>query len=309
LSTDAAEIISIIGAGIIGLAFAALHLTENPSCSVTIFDTRPALQSYVETHLPSYLVSADPIACTKRISFASDLASAVSSASIVQEQGPEDPAFKTIIWSQIEAHAPRDALFWSSTSGIPASAQSQRMQDQKRVLIVHPYNPPYIMPLLEIVPSPETASDVVERTLQYCRRLGRAPVVLRRECTGFVANRLAFALYREACSLVAQGVVSVPDLDTIVQASMGPRWVVAGPFKSYHAGGGPGGLRSFMEKIGGTVQRCWQASEQDCERGNIVVGAEWQDDICRQTDEAYGDVDTADRDATVRKVLGVVRRT
>ena len=83
----------------------------------------------------------------------------------------------------------------------------------------------------------------------------------------------AFALFRESCSLVAQGVVGVEDLDAVVQASMGPRWTVAGPFKSYHAGGGEGGLGSFMNKIGGTVQECWDASDKDVKAGGIVVGA------------------------------------
>jgi len=120
---------------------------------------------------------------------------------------------------------------------------------------------------------------------------------------------LAFALFREACSLAAQGVASVEDIDEIVQTSMGPRWSVAGPFKAYHAGGGEGGLTSFMEKIGGTVQGCWEASEEDVKKGKIEVGQAWQKDICRQTDEAYGVVDTADRDTKTRKVLVAVGRT
>lgn len=93
--------------------------------------------------------------------------------------------------------------------------------------------------------------------MSFWKDAGRAPVLLKKECTGFVANRLAFALLREAIHLVDQGVVSVEDIDSIVQNSMGPRWVVAGPFKSYHAGGGEGGLEGFFRNIGGTVQSCW----------------------------------------------------
>ena len=112
------------------------------------------------------------------------------------------------------------------------------------------------MPLLEIVPSPETDPDVVERTLEYWRHLGRVPVVLGKETVGFVANRLAFALLREAIHLVNEGVVSPHDVEQIVENSMGPRWMVAGPFKSYHVGGGAGGLKSFFDNIGGTIQDC-----------------------------------------------------
>jgi len=182
------------------------------------------------------------------------------------------------------------------------------MQDPSRLVVVHPYNPPHIMPLLEVVPSPQTSQHVIDRTLEYWRALGRTPVVIKKECTGFVANRLAFALFREACSLVSQGVVDVKDLDEIVQTSMGPRWTVAGPFKSYHAGGGAGGLSSFMEKIGGTVQECWEASDADVAKDDIKVGGTWQTDVCQQTDDAYGVVDTAQRDERTRKVLQAVDR-
>jgi len=161
------------------------------------------------------------------------------------------------------------------------------------------------MTLLEVVPSPSTDSAVVERTMAYWRSVGRSPVVLRKETTGFVANRLAFALFREAISLVNDGVVSVEDLDAIVETSMGPRWAVNGPFKSYHAGGGPGGLAAFMENIGGTVRDCWKAGEEiKVGPGGIEEG--WEESICRQAEEAYGLVDTKERDAITKDVLAAV---
>ena len=281
---------------------------KNPECIVTIYDTRPDLKEYMESNLPGYLIDTNVKECTSRVSTADSLAKVVGDANIVQEQGPENASFKQAVWAQIEQHAPQDALFWSSTSGIPASEQGKDMEDQTRLVVVHPYNPPHIMPLLEVVPSPSTSQRVIDRTLEYWRSLGRVPVLIRKECIGFVANRLAFALFREACSLVAQGVVGVEDLDSVVQASMGPRWTVAGPFKSYHAGGGEGGLGSFMNKIGGTVQECWDASDKDIKSGGIAVGEKWQEEICRQTDEAYGVVNTAERDLKTKAVLGAVSR-
>jgi 3-hydroxyacyl-CoA dehydrogenase len=301
--------ITIIGSGTIGLSFAALHLTKNSTCRVTVFDTRPDLREYVRSHLPGYLLDVDQEDCMSRLTFADKLEDAATNATIVQEQGPEKQEFKISIWPQIERYAPAQALFWSSTSGIPASIQSQDMRDKTRLIVVHPFNPPHIMPLLEVVPSPQTNKNVVDRTLEYWRGLGRTPVVVKKECTGFVANRLSFALYREACSLVANGVVDVEDLDDIVTASMGPRWAVAGPFKAYHAGGGEGGLTSFMEKIGGTVQQSWEASEKDVKEAEIVVGGPWQADVCRQADEAYGVVDTTERDTKTKKVLEAVGRS
>lgn len=297
--------VAIIGAGIIGLSFAALHLAKNPRSSVMIFDTRPDLQDYVTRHLPGYLVDADSENCMKRLSFATTLEAGVSEASIVQEQGPETVSFKKITWQKIEEHAPKTASLWSSTSGIPASQQNVDMKDRSRLVVVHPFNPPHIMPLLEVVPSAETSDDAVNGALEYWRKLGRVPILVHKECTGFVANRLAFAMFREACSLVTRGIVSVQELDEIVQASMGPRWAVAGPFKSYHAGGGEGGLTAFMDKLGGTLQNCWTATNEDISKGDINVGSGWQASICRQAEEAYGNVDTADRDEKTRKVLQV----
>jgi 3-hydroxyacyl-CoA dehydrogenase len=141
------------------------------------------------------------------------------------------------------------------------------------------------MPLLEIVPSPLTESAVIERTMHYWEHSGRVPVVIGKETVGFVANRLAFALLREAIHLVNEGVVSPHDVDQIVENSMGPRWAVAGPFKSYHAGGGAGGLNSFFDNIGGTIQDCWDDS------GKVNMGGEWAEAICKQVRETYGERD------------------
>ena len=157
------------------------------------------------------------------------------------------------------------------------------------------------MPLLEIVPSPVTQPDVIARTVDFWKQRGREPVVINKEIPGFVANRLAFALLREAIHLVSTGVASTKDIDTIVQNSMGPRWAVAGPFKSYHAGGGEGGLEGFFQNIGGTVQDCWADS------GNMNVGDGWEEEVFRQTREAYGIVDTGARDRATRRVLDAVK--
>ncbi|KAK3170861.1 hypothetical protein OEA41_002945 [Lepraria neglecta] len=122
------------------------------------------------------------------------------------------------------------------------------MKDPFRLLLVHPYNPPHIMPLLEIVPSPVTDPKVIERTLGFWKNKDRTSLVLKKETTGFVANRLAYTLLREAIHLVKEGVASVKDIDDLMTSSMGPRWAVAGIFKSYHTGGGAGGAGGFLQE-------------------------------------------------------------
>ena len=313
--SETAELrITLVGAGTIGLSLAALHVnrsTESRPLRLVIHDTRPELRQHIMSLLPLYINTSilakdqDRTLTLEKCDWVTiivdpSLPTAVYSASIIQEQGPENEAFKTSIWPQIEAHCPPDAQLWSSTSGIPASTQSQRMKDPSRLIIVHPFNPPHIMPLLEVIPSPHTSQEVINRTMSFWQGVGRTPVLLKKECTGFVANRLAFALLREAIHLVDQGVASVEDIDTIVQNSMGPRWAVAGPFKSYHAGGGEGGLEAFFRNIGGTVQSCWDAA------GKVHVGEGWGKDVFKQTTEAYGVVDTKERDETTRRVLAAV---
>ena len=304
-SSEKKQTIAIIGSGTIGLSFAALHLVQNPTCTVTVFDTRPDLYEYITEKLPGYILSACSESYQDRLTLAPSLKKAVEYADIIQEQGPEKVDFKKSLWAEVEKHARSDALLWTSTSGIPASVQSENMRDKSRLMVVHPYNPPHIMPLLEVVPSPTTSQANINKCLKYWRSLGRTPVVIKKECTGFVANRLAFALFREACSLVAQDVVDVKDLDAIVTTSMGPRWSVAGPFKAYHAGGGDGGLYSFFDKIGGTVQECWDKSEKDYDKYDIEVGEDkkWQQKVCKQSEEEYKIVDTKERDLKTRKVL------
>ncbi|KAI9875641.1 MAG: hypothetical protein M1830_008153 [Pleopsidium flavum] len=318
--------ITLIGAGTIGLSFAALHLSTSTSSrpiQITIHDTRANLEDYICATLPSYLPEhlnashilyahhpdsarmksvVDRLFANNVLRVARDLGDAVYDADIIQEQGPENLEFKAKMWKEIEDFAPPSALLWSSTSGIPASLQSRGMKDPGRLVVVHPYNPPHIMPLLEVVPSSATRPEVVDRTVGFWRDIGREPVVLKKECMGFVANRLAFALFREAIHLVNEGVASVQDIDTVVQASMGPRWAVAGPFKSYHAGGGQGGLQAFFSNIGGTVQECWD------DAGKVNVGGDWEEKVFKQTQEAYGVVDVGERDRVTKKVLEAISK-
>lgn len=293
--------ITLVGTGTIGLSFAAFHLANPTPCQLTIYDTRPNLHGYVQEHLPKFFAGQETPSDIVKIRIATSLPAAVADAHIIQESGPEDLEVKKKLWKEVEQHAPKIALLWSSTSGIPASQQASDMQDQTRLLVVHPYNPPHIMPLLELVPSPQTSETVIKRTQDFWRERGRVPIHIKQETTGFVANRLAFALLREAIHLVNEGVVSVSELDQIVESSMGPRWAVAGPFKSYHAGGGPVGLEGFFKNIGGTIQGCWD------DAGKVNVGDGWEEQVFKQAKEVYGTVDVGERDRITTRLLEVLK--
>ncbi|KAJ5774827.1 hypothetical protein N7457_009723 [Penicillium paradoxum] len=260
--------IALIGLGTIGLSFAALHLKYTNGV-LRLFDTREDLDQHVRSLLPVYLgleedtetdgSLIESYTSSGRITFCSSVEEACTGASIVQEQGPENLDFKKSTWARVVRCVSRSTHLWSSMSGILASQQAADLEDKSRLLIVHPFNPPHILPLIEIIPSKYTSNDVVKFAEDYVKGLGAGhrTVVLRKEITGFVGNRLGFALFREACHIVAEGVATVEDVDTVMESSLGPRWAVAGPFKGWNHGGGVGGLGCFMRNLAETIEACW----------------------------------------------------
>ncbi|KAK2017032.1 3-hydroxyacyl-CoA dehydrogenase [Colletotrichum eremochloae] len=313
------EHVALIGLGAIGISFAALYLRYTEG-SISVYDTRPDLEAHLSSVLPGYINShrsslgISHLRESGRLKICSSLEEACHSATIVQEQGPENLSFKRSIWPKIESSSPINAHFWSSTSGIAASLQNQDMIDKTRLLVVHPFNPPHILPLLEIVPSPTTNPKEVDFAKKFFAELGSGhrPVVIQKELPGFVGNRLAFALLREACALVQQDVVSAQDLDTIMEASLGPRWAVQGVFKSYNQGGGVAGIEAFLSNLSGTIQNIWDSSEPvsfahtNTELPQQDNDGGWEKKVVQQTIEAYGmptPEQFQERDEKLRKVL------
>ena len=174
----------------------------------------------------------------ERLRFEPALERAVAQADVVQETGPERLDFKRDLWRRIAAVAPPHSLLLSSSSGIPATEQAAEMDAPGRMLIGHPFNPPHVIPLVEVVPGAQTSPEAVADAVAFYRAIGKVPQVVRKEIGGFVANRLQAAIFRECVSLVSQGVVTVDELDAIVTHSVGLRWAVDGPFASFHLGGG-----------------------------------------------------------------------
>lgn len=276
--------VAVVGAGTIGLAWAALF--AHAGLEVRVTDPRDDLDAAVDDALPMLAESipgADVTALRSRITATDDLAEAVENAQLVQENGPERLEFKQQLFAEIARHAPADAVLASSSSGIVASAIAAELDEDvaARLLIAHPFNPPQVVPLVEIVPG-ATAEEVVQQAIAFYRDLGKTPVRIHKEVDGFVANRLQSALLRESISLVQQGVVSAEELDTVMKASLGGRYATIGPFESFHLGGGPGGIRHMMAHLGvGMADRWAELGRPELDEPTITS-------IVEQTEAAYG---------------------
>ncbi|MFI8348089.1 3-hydroxyacyl-CoA dehydrogenase NAD-binding domain-containing protein [Streptomyces sp. NPDC085596] len=277
---------AIIGGGVIGVSWAGLFLAHG--IDVVISDPREDIEDLVRTGLAEITPALAELGLptgnlTEGLSFEADLATAVADADVVQENGPERLELKREIWRTIEDAAPAHALLATSTSGIPASAIAAALRQPERLVVGHPFNPPHLVPLVEIVPGAKTSAETVERARAFYAAVGKKPQVLRKEIPGFVANRLQSALFRECVHLVAEGVVTEAELDEIVTSSIGLRWAVAGPFRTFHLGGGPGGLPHFIEHLGRAMEdTMWPAL------GNPTFDDATVTTLIGQADEAFG---------------------
>ena len=246
---------AVLGAGTIGLSWAALFASRG--LSVRVQDPRPDVQEVVSAGVADLApLLGDDIG--ERIRVVADLEAAVTDVDVVQENGPERLELKQELWARVEAAAPSTALLLSSTSGLMPSDMAARMREPGRLLVGHPFNPPHVVPLVEVVPGAQTPDETAQAAAAFYRSMGKVPVVLRKEIGGFVANRLQSALFRESVNLVLQGVVTPEELDQVVTESVGVRWATAGPFESYHLGGGPGGIRHLLEHLGPGMVRRWK---------------------------------------------------
>ncbi|MFI5728916.1 3-hydroxyacyl-CoA dehydrogenase NAD-binding domain-containing protein [Kribbella sp. NPDC051587] len=251
---------TIVGGGVIGVSWAGLMAAHG--IDVVISDPAPGIEDVVHAGLAELAPSLDELGLssaglTDRVSFEPDLARAVDGTDVVQENGPERLDLKHQIWTTIEANAPAHALFLTSTSGIPATDIATALQAPERLVVGHPFNPPHLIPLVEVVPGQQTSAEAVQGAVEFYTSLGKKPIVLAKEVPGFVANRLQAAIFRECVHLVAEGVVTEQQLDEVVTSSLGQRWAVSGPFLSFHLGGGPGGLPHFLEHLGPGLQKRW----------------------------------------------------
>ena len=253
--------VAIVGAGLIGSSWAAHFLARG----LEVMATDPApnaerdLRQYVEQVWPVLTkLGLAPGASPDRLSFSNDLAGAVSGADFVQESGPEREDYKIRIFAELDAIAPSEVILASSTSGIVMSVIQTGCRNPERCVIGHPFNPPHLIPLVEVVGGAKTSPAAINRTMAFYIRMGKKAIRLEKEVRGHVANRLQAALWREAVHLVAEGVVSVADVDAAVSWGPGLRWGVMGPNLTFHLGGGHGGIEHFMQHLAAPFSRMWE---------------------------------------------------
>ena len=250
--------IGVIGAGTIGASWAASFLARG--FEVAAYD--PAsngedfARRFIEHAWPTLekLKAVQPGADRKRFSFFKDPAAAAEGAAFVQESGPEREDVKIELFAAIDGAAPPESVIASSSSGLLISRVTAKCRHPERCVIGHPFNPPHLIPLVEVVGGEKTSPDAVTKAMNFYREIGKHPIHIKKEVRGHAANRLQAALWREAIHLVTEGVVSVADADAAITYGPGLRWALMGPHLTFHMAGGDGGLKHFMDHIGPAMQ-------------------------------------------------------
>ena len=244
--------VAIVGTGLIGANWAAQYLASGLDVIAT--DPAPDGESRLRRSVDEAWELLSTIgfasgASRERLTFTPDLNEAVSNADFVQENVPERLLLKTKVFAQMDEAAPPETILASSASGLTMDAIQSGCKHPERCVIGHPFNPPHIIPLVEVVGGAKTSEAVIERALAFYASIGKKPIRLRKVLPGHVGNRLQAALYREILYLIQQGVLSVEDADIAVSYGPGLRWGVMGPSLQWHLGGGPGGIEHFVKQF------------------------------------------------------------
>jgi carnitine 3-dehydrogenase len=251
-SNQSVHRIAIVGTGVIGASWAAYYLARG--FEVVATDPGPQaeanLRKYVDDAWPLLTqVALAPGASRDRLTFTPDMGRALAQADWVQENAPERPDFKIKLFAQMDDATPPNSIIASSSSGITMDVIQSGAKRPERCVIGHPFNPPHVVPLVEVVGGAKTSEATIERAMAFYAEVGKKPVRLYKALPGHVANRFQAALYKEVLYLVQQGVLSVADADVAVCYGPGIRWGVMGPSLQWHVGGGQGGIKHFMEHL------------------------------------------------------------
>jgi len=284
---DAVERVAILGAGTIGASWAAHFLAHG--LAINVWDPAPGFEArcraFIAAAWPALIRLGAPAEMDEsRMAFFKEPAEAVRDCQFVQESGPEDKDIKIELYGRLDAALPDDVIMASSSSGLLISELQAGRAAAERYVIGHPFNPPHLVPLVEVVGGTETAAAAVEWALAFYNGCGKKAIRINREVPGHLANRLQAAMWREAVHLVDSGVASVEDVDIAVSYGPGLRWALMGPNLILHLAGGDGGVRHAIEHFGPALESWWA----DLGREPKISGAAAEKLIAGVTAEAAG---------------------
>ncbi|QOL48912.1 3-hydroxyacyl-CoA dehydrogenase NAD-binding domain-containing protein [Massilia litorea] len=252
--------IGVIGTGVIGASWAAYFLARgfDVSASDPMPGAEDKLRAAVRAHWPILeQMGLAQGASADRLRFSADLEQALQGVDFVQESGPEREDLKLALFRDMDGLLPGRVILASSSSGLLMSKVQEACFHPERVVLGHPFNPPHMIPLVEVIGGALTSAETVERTMAFYAAIGKRPIHVRKEVPGHIANRLQAALWREAFHLVEQGVATVADVDTAIAYGPGLRWALMGPFMNLHLSGGEGGIRHMLDHLGGPIESWW----------------------------------------------------
>lgn len=258
--------VAIVGCGSIGASWAALFLAQG--LTVSAFDINPAAQKFLENIVSDALPVLSSLGLLKNadakpsdILFTTTMEDALQGADFVQENGPERLQFKQELFDKIAQTIAEDTIIATSSSGLTCSSIQDGMlpsSHPERCVVGHPFNPPHLIPLVEVVGGEKTSPEVISRTMQFYEAVDKKPVQVKKEVVGHVANRLQAALMREMMYLMQKDVATISDLDTAMSFGPGLRWGVMGPNTLFHLGGGEGGIQHMANHLLGPIMS-WYA--------------------------------------------------
>ncbi|MCY3709277.1 MAG: 3-hydroxyacyl-CoA dehydrogenase NAD-binding domain-containing protein [Caldilineaceae bacterium] len=286
---DQVRKVAVIGAGTIGASWAACFLANG----LDVMAVDPAvdereLRRAIDGMMPALESIGYPaLADTSRLQFSASIDSELAAAHFVQESVPERLELKRETLRELESVIdPQVIVSSSATALIPTDIQEEARQPQ-RLIVGHPFNPPHLIPLVELSGGERTAPEALAWAMEFYRAIGKAPVLMKREAYGHIANRLAAALFREAVHLVAEGISTVEDIDEVITQGPGLRWALQGPFTTYHLAGGAEGIAHYMRHLGPTQEARWRTL------GEPRLTDELVDRIVRDVNESVAGLSSA----------------
>jgi carnitine 3-dehydrogenase len=274
--------IAIVGTGVIGASWTAHYLAHG--FDVVATDPAKGAEKHLRDLVRSFWPALERIGLSEgasidRLSFESDLAKGVDGAEFVQENGPERVDIKREMLATIGDVISSDVIIATSSSGILISDIQSAAKHPERVVLGHPFNPPHLIPLVEVVGGKLTSPGAIEQALGFYAGVGKKPIHIRREMKGHIANRLQAALWRECFYLVDQGVASVADIDVAISHGPGLRWALLGPFMNLHLSGGDGGIGHVIDHLGPPIESWWR------DLGDVSFSAKIRDEAVTGIEE------------------------